>query len=213
MHHVAAMSSPAQAPRTHSRARIVGHGAVVLPRAGYQLERVAGASESTLRVTYGDDAQVLDVSAPEAAESTLAEVAPGPLMRAWRIETDTFACAWPIGLTLADDPDALSAFILAGANGALIWVSGPMPRERALPVENLADEGQNIRAVADEGENVRIDLDYVFEGEPWWQRRYVLAWTADTVLVLSGQAKALDEEVVAAAIDEIAQSIAPSQPN
>jgi len=88
-----------------------------------------------------------------------------------------------------------------------------MPREGALPIENLADEGQNIRAVADEGENVRIDLDYVFEGEPWWQRRYVLAWTADTVLVLSAQAKALDEEVVAAAIDEVAQSIAPSQPN
>lgn len=213
MHHVAAMSSPAQAPRAHSPARIVGHGAVVLPRTGYQLERVAGASESTLRVTYGEDAQLLDVSAPEAAASALAEVAPGPLMRAWRIETDTFTCAWPRGLTLADDPDALSAFVLAGPNGALIWASGPMPRERATPIESLADEGQNIRAVADEGDNVRIDLDYVFEGEPWWQRRYVLAWSDDTVLVVSAQAKALDEEVVAAAIDELAQSIAPSHLN
>ena len=133
MHHVAAMSSPAQAPRAHSPARIVGHGAVVLPRTGYQLERVAGASESTLRVTYGEDAQLLDVSAPEAAASALAEVAPGPLMRAWRIETDTFTCAWPRGLTLADDPDALSAFVLS--LGPILKVAGqtlPVPLPYAV---------------------------------------------------------------------------------
>lgn len=207
------MSSPAETSRARTPARIVGHGVVVVPRAGYQLERVADASESTLRVIYGENRKLLDVAAPDAAESAFAEVAPGPQMRAWRIETDTFTCAWPRGFTLADDPDALSAFVLAGTNGSLIWVSGPMPRERATPIEGLADEGQNIRAIADEGENVRIDLDYVFEGEPWWQRRYVLAWGAETVLVLSAQAKALDEDVVAAGIDELAQSIAPSQLN
>lgn len=195
-----------------SPARLAGYGALVLPRAGYQLERVEGA-ESSLRVIYGAERGALDVRAADAATSTLAGVLPGPATRAWSIIADTYTCAWPQGFVLADDPDGLSAFLLAGAHDALVWVSGPMPSERALPIETLADEGQNIRAVADEGENARIDLDYVHEGEPWWQRRYVLRWGADDVLVLTAQARALDEDAVCAAIDEVAATIAPSLPN
>lgn len=197
----------------HTPARLAGHGALVVPRLGYQLERVDGAPESSLRVTCGEESAVLDVRAADADASPLAVVAPGPPTLAWRILTDTYSCAWPLGFVLADDPDGLSSFLLAGERGALMWVSGPMSRERALPIENLADEDQRVRAIADEGENVRIDLDYVHEGEPWWQRRYVLRWGADEVLVLTAQAMALDEDVVRAAIDELAQTIAPALPN
>ena len=199
-------------PPPRSRARIAGHGLLIAPHEGYQLERLDVGSESALRLTYGNESHVF-AAALDSPESPLAEVAPGPAMRLWRIETDTFGCSWPRGFTLADDPDGLSAFVLSAASGALLWVSGPMPRERTFPVEKLADEGQHIRAIADEGENVRIDLDYVFEGEPWWQRRYVLVWGAETVLVLSAQAKALDEETASAALDELVQSIAPFHPN
>ena len=201
------------APTRPSPPHLVGHGALLIPRAGFRLEHVEGAADSTVRVTYGDESALLDVRAPDASASPLAEVLPGPQTRAWRIETTSYVCALPLGFVLADDPDGFSPFVLDGPEGALVWVSGPMPRDRALPVENLIDEGQTVRGVADAGDNVRVDLDYVFEGEPWWQRRYILAWGKDDVLVLSAQARALDEDTVRVAIDGLVETIAPSQLN
>lgn len=195
-----------------TRARLSGHGAFVIPRPGYQLARVDGGPASSLRVTYREESQLVEIGGTEPISEQLLEVLADPSSAAWRIQTDTFACAWPAGFVLADDPDELSAFVLAGENGALIWVSGPMPAERALPIENLADEDQTVRAVADEGENARIDLDYVLDSEPWWQRRYVLRWDGE-VLVVSGQARALDEEWVCVALEELTGSLTPTRLN
>jgi hypothetical protein len=199
--------------KPHAPAHLAGHGALVVPRAGYQLERVEGGPDSALRVTNGSERGLLDVRAPERETNPLAEVLLGPPTHAWRIETRAFVCAWPRGFVLADDPDGLSPFLLAGPRDSLVWVSGPMPRERALPIEQLVDEGQRVRAIADAPDSTRLDVDYVVEGEPWWQRRTVLRWDDDTVMVVSAQARMSDEESVCAAVDEVAETLTAAQLN
>ncbi|UJR84216.1 hypothetical protein [Sandaracinus amylolyticus] len=183
--------------------RLQGFGVVVTPREPYRIERVDDAPETSLQM----NGEIVDVLATERAEIGRAD------RRAteWTIETDELTCAWPLGLAVVSDPDRRSPFLLVGANDAMVWIDGPIARERAWPIESLADEGQTIRAIADtrEGRDARIDLDYVEDGELWWQRRYVLGWGEGDakVIVISAQARAADEDVVCAAIDRIEATI------
>lgn len=195
----------------HLLARLTGLGAVVLPKPGHRIDR---DPESVLHVTTERGRVEVDVHAVlrgDASTDAL-EILPGR-SGAWRVETRAYTCPWPRGFSFADDPDAVSPFLFVGPNDALIWIAGPLAREKVTPVERLKAEGQTIRAVADAGENARIDLDYVEDGEPWWQRRYALAFGEDAAIVVSGQARRAHEDVVRPVIDEIASAIAPYRPD
>jgi len=141
------------------------------------------------------------------------EVIPSPGASEWRIDLGAYSFAWPEGFELTDDPGELSPFLLAGPRGALIWVAGPLARDQVMPIEKLVDEDQRVRAVADAGDGARIDIDYVVDAEPWWQRRYVRFVPAepggpDRALVLSAQARAADEDAVREAIDLVERTLA-----
>jgi hypothetical protein len=168
--------------------RLRGNGLLVIPKGKFRFER--------------------DVT-PVASDSV--EVLPAPGAREWRIETSAYSIAWPAGFVVTDDPDELSPFLLEGAREALIWTTGPVARDKVIPIEKLATDDQRIRAIADAGEDARIDLDYVLDddegvGEPWWQRRYVRVVPGGAI-VLSAQARATDEDSVRAAIDAIDASL------
>lgn len=190
-------------------ARLTGFGVSVRADDPHRIERIADAPETVLRVWRGESSVDVDV----LAGSDVVEIAPGSARSAWAIETAEYVCIWPHGLALASDPDGVSPFLLLGPDESLAWISGPIARERAWPIESLAGEGQKVRAVAETeaGQDARIDLDYVEEGELWWQRRYVRAWGEGRVLVVSAQARAAHEETMRAAIDLIEASLAPAE--
>jgi hypothetical protein len=194
--------------------RLSGHGLLVTPRAEFRIEPSAG-TVTTLDIASADGRSVVDVAAVARGEANTAsvDVAPGGVAGPWRVETNVFTCAWPAGFAVSSDPDGLSAFLMLGANDAMLWVAGPLDRDKALPIEKLAAEDQTVRAIADLDGNTRIDLDYVVEDELWWQRRYALAWRDDTVLVVTAQARVVDEDSVRAAVDALASSIAPYHAN
>lgn len=182
---------------------------MVLPHAGFRIERVADAAETTLKVWSGAATGVIDVTAPaDELASALADISLGGGSGQWRIETSVLSCIWPHGLAIVEDPDGVSPFLLIGDNDAMFWISGPLASERATPIENLVDDGQTVRAVAQAGEDARIDLDYVIDDEAWWQRRYALVWSPGKVLVVTAQARLADEVLARAAVDAVAQSIA-----
>lgn len=196
-------------------ARLTGFGVSVRVDAPFRIERIADAPETVLRVWRAGSASA-DVDV--LAGSELVEIVPGSARGAWAIETADYVCTWPHGLALSSDPDGASPFLLVGPDESLVWVSGPLARERAWPIESLADETQKVRAVAEteSGEDARIDIDYVIEGEViegelWWQRRYVRAWGEGRVLVVSAQARAAHEDVMRAAVDLVDASLAPAE--
>lgn len=194
-------------------ARLVGHGAIVLPKPGHRIDRDRGL-EGVLHVTTEAGRESVDVAAVLRGDASTAalEIAPGPRGE-WRVVTDAYTCPWPPAWSFADDPDGISPFLFLGARDALIWIAGPLPRAKVTPIEKLAAEGQTIRAVAEAGDNARIDLDYEVDGEPWWQRRYALAFGDDAAVVVSGQARRADEDAVRAAIDDVADRLAPYRPD
>ena len=126
----------------------------------------------------------------------------------WRIDLGSYSFEWPEGFELTEDPDEISPFLLQGVRDSLLWIAGPLPREKVLPVEKLVEDEQRIRAIADSGDDVRVDIDYVVDAEPWWQRRYVrLIPGGGGALVLSAQARAGDEDAVRAAIELVDRSL------
>lgn len=205
----------ARYPRSmHTPARLQGHGVIVVPRAPYRVERVPEASETMLRIGSGEESAMLDVRdvLRGTVATDLADVTAGATRREWRIETSVGSCVWPRGFALSSDPDERSPFLLLGPNDAMVWIAGPVERGKAIPIERLVTEDQVIRAVAEAGDDARIDVDYSYDGEPWWQRRYVLAWNEEHVVVLTGQARSTEEAETCAAVDAIEASISPPLP-
>ena len=192
----------------HVLARLHGFGVVVVPKAPYRIGRVPDAPDTRLRIAHGDRSEAIDV-ADGPAVTDLADVTAGDPAPRWRIETSLTSCAWPLGFDLASDPDGLSPFLLLGPEDAMVWLAGPLAREKTQPIEKLVAEGQRVRAVAHSGDCERIDVDYEVEGEGWWQRRYVVPWTDTETIVVTGQARAATEELTALAVDLIERSIEP----
>lgn len=194
-----------------AQARLQGFGAIVVPKAPYRLERVEDAPDTTLRILREDRSEVVDVRELARGEATtdLADVSEGDPRQSWRIETGVVTCAWPQGFALSWDPDELSPFLLLGPDDAMIWLAGPVDQAKTTPIEKLVVEGQTVRAVAEAGANERIDVDYVIDGERWWQRKYVIAWDEGQALVITAQARVEVEELTAAAVDAIEASLAP----
>lgn len=194
---------------TQDRIQLTGHGVVVRPRAGYRIERVDGGADTTLRIARPGESRVIDAIAQrdDGRVRSLADVLSGARGGPWRIETSLVTCAWPHGFAVVEDPDGVSPFLLVGPNDAMIWVSSPIARARATPIESLADDGQTVRAVAQAGEDARIDLDYEIDDEAWWQRRYVLVWSPEHALVVTAQALRQGEDLARAAVDLVAHSL------
>jgi hypothetical protein len=191
--------------------RLVGHGIVAVPHVPFRIERTP-QSATTLRVLGEAHDEIVDLAAIARGDavSDLVDVAPGP-SGPWRIETTIATCCWPDGFAIASDPDDLSPFLLVGPNDAMIWFAGPVPRAKAWPIERLATDDQRVRAVADRGDDARLDVDYVEEGAPWWQRRYVRTWGDDRAVVLTAQARAIDEELARSAIDAVEATLVATQ--
>ena len=195
----------------HVLARLQGFGVIVLPKAPYRIERIEGEPDTRLRIFHGEQSGVVDVREVVRGEerTELADISEGDPRQSWRIETGVVTHDWPHGFALSSDPDELSPYVLFGPDDAMIWIAGPVDRARTTPIEKLVAEEQTVRAVAQAGDNERLDVDYVIDDEPWWQRRYVLAWGEGRALVLTAQARAATEETAAEAVDAIERSIAP----
>lgn len=195
----------------HVSARLQGFGATVLPKAPYRIEHVSDAPPTQLRIHHGDQSGLVDVSAALKGQITeLADIEPGDGGERWYVETTAFSCAWPLGFALMSDPD-YSPFVLVGPEESMIWLAGPLDRSRTSPIEKLATPDQIVRAVGQAGDRERIDLEYTFEGERWWQRRYVVPWGNEKAVVISGQARSTTELLTAAAVDLIEASLSPAQ--
>lgn len=193
--------------------RLVGFGVVVVPRAPYRIDRMAGAAETTLQVAGSRGDQVVDVREllGDARDAGPATVVPGRDFREeWRIQTEVSTCAWPAGFGLASDPDGISRFLLLGPSEAMIWIAGPVSPDTAFPIEKLATPDQTIRAVAEATGASRMDVEYLHDDERWWQRRYVVEWGEDGVVVLTGQARLADEEVTRMAVDTVERTLEPT---
>jgi len=191
--------------------KLHGFGAIVEPEAPYRIGRVDGEPETTLRIVHGAGTTVIDVAAilREDATTDLADITAGDPMERWRIETTDATCAWPEGFDLASDPDDLSPFLLLGPDDSMVWLAGPVDRATVEPIENLAGEGQRVRAVAEAGDHERIDLDYEADDEAWWQRKYVVPWDDGQAIVITGQARSAMEELTALAVDLVERSLEP----
>lgn len=199
-------------------ARLSGHGLLVAPRPHYRIDRVAGAPDTTLRIADASGEEIVDLPLVARGERTCAkaDVHRGPRTGPFRIETGISTCAWPRDFALSHDPDEISPFLLLGPREAMIWIAGPLAREKVTPIEKLVEGSQSVRAVAEAKGASRIDVDYDHDGERWWQRRYVVAFgdpEHDTALVITGQARAEDEAVTSAAVDEIERTLTPYRPD
>jgi hypothetical protein len=188
---------------------LIGFGATVVPSAPYRIDRVADEPETVLLVATAERSGLVDVADVLRGGETggLVEVRPGDERSRWRVQTEVFTCAWPYEFGLSSDPDGVSPFLLLGPGDAMLWVAGPVDLERASPIEKLADTDQTIRGVAEAEGASRIDLDYELEGEPWWQRRYVVEWGEGQALVLTGQAPVSHETVTREAVDAMDQTL------
>lgn len=181
----------------------------MLPKPPYRIERVD--EPTRLRIQHGDQSAVIDVSEPTKGSATeLADIEPGDGGERWYVETTVCSCAWPEGFALASDPEG-SPFLLHGPEEAMIWLAGPLDRSRTTPIEKLATSDQTIRAVGEADGRERIDLEYTFEGERWWQRRYVVPWGEDQAIVITGQARSTTELLTSAAVDLVEASLAPAR--
>ncbi len=195
----------------HVLARLQGFGATVLPKAPYRFERVPDGPPSRLRILHGEQADVVDIAeALPGPVTELADIDRGDPAERWHIETSICSCAWPEGFALQSDPE-YPPFLLIGPEGAMIWLAGPLDRARTTPIEKLATSDQTVRAVGQADGRERIDLEYTFEGERWWQRRYVIPWGEGRAIVISAQARSTTELLTAAAIDLVEATLAPTE--
>lgn len=187
-----------------------GHGKIVRPALDCRVER--GEDDPILLLERAGVRETIDVRS-DAIASELCTVEPGTRQGAWRIEASGFACVWPIGFALVADPDSISPFLLLGPGESMIWINGPLERGRAMPIEKLAAPEQRVREVAEAAGGVaaRLDLDYEEEGERWWQRRYVIEWAASEgrVVIVSAQARPLEEPAVRAAVELVERTLEP----
>ena len=174
----------------------------MVPFPGFRIERESG--DLVLRVERIGGAGIVDVSSPSGE---LVDVETGTHPGAWRIETTVFSCRWPEGFALAHDPSAMSPFLLLGPADAMLWIDGPIQAARATPIEKLAAPGQNVREVRESADAARIDLDYLEDGVRFWQRRVVVRWSEEKVLVLSAQAPKASEKLAQAALDLVERTL------
>ncbi|WP_435008832.1 hypothetical protein P12x_000081 [Tundrisphaera lichenicola] len=219
----------------HIFARVSGFGWTLVPDVPFRFERVADRARAirAIRSTpEGDRAALVDFTAdaPEirldAGTGDLAEVfelLPGPGFDHWRIETSLYSARWPDGFALTSSPDPLPVFDLHGPDGSLLYIQGPTPRRRILPITSLAQPGQVIRgrgAFSGLGDLFRrlsgppgwskADLDYEFEGVPWRQAYRVVPYDQVHALLVTSQAPEMWAELASRATDELASSLTPT---
>lgn len=212
--------------------RLFGFGVTLSIRPPFRIDRVDDAPETTLQLAGDQGSEVIDVRerlgkedesdgssgggasgrgpSGSGASGAWLEVTSGPSNPTWRIATSLVECAWPWGFGVASDPDGMSPFLLLGPREAMAWIAGPVDAEHVRPVESLASEEQTILGVADAEGGARIDLAYEHEGEPFWQRRYVVDWGEGQALVLTAQARPDEMELAGKAVDLMEKSLRPA---
>lgn len=142
----------------HVYARVSGFGCTLVPVAPYGWQQIPGRTSSVLAVHQaasgpkqatvvieGGKATVKLGTGTSAASDVL-DILPGPAHDHFVIETSVFTCRWPMSFALVSaPPDAPSKFDLCGADGALVYVQGPFPREKVPALKDMASPGQAIR--------------------------------------------------------------------
>lgn len=185
----------------HVYARIAGHGVALVPRAPFLIRR----TEQGVFVRHDDLSA--DIITPEGGgmryrlgagtQDLRAVVQPVDINHqgAFRIETQTFVCAWPEGFALAS-PDREGPFLfdLVGEEsleGALMFVAGPYASDLCPSIDALCGETQQevkrgtTRTL--DGEVEYIEVAYEHRGETWRQQHHRFPAKGDHVFVLTAQ--------------------------
>jgi len=138
------------------------------------------------------------------------EVAEGPDVRKWTIETPLFRAVWPSGFDLRSPLASRTQFDLVGPqpDGTLAFVQGPMRADERV-LDTMAAEGQQevARGKTSAGHSW-IELRYNFQGTPWRQRHYARILSPQTCFVVTGQCPQAAAGKTFPAADEMADSLA-----
>ena len=144
----------------------------------------------------------------QCGESGEPQISAGPDAPGWRIETARYGVNWPRGFSVEStgEGDPFAPFLLWGPDRSLIWIQGPILRERLTSLDALIGPGQSVADRDDTPGRQYIDLDYQEEGAAWRQRHRLLDLDADHLLVVTAQAPLARAGVLLLAATEVADS-------
>jgi hypothetical protein len=191
----------------HVLARLAGFGMVLVPHWPYSFERDHDAVRVTRWTPSGPWHAVLRPG-EEAGGGEVVDVADGPDVPYWLIETSAFRARWPLGFTCESPSEAADGtpFYLQGPGQSSIFPQGPVPRARLEDPGALVAADQTVLQRRATGDGVAVvELGYRHDGEQWWQAHWTIPYPGDQFVVLtaqaleaaSGQAREAAETVVA----------------
>lgn len=219
----------------HVFAWIAGFGWTLMPFTPFRFERLAGRPRAVVvQHTAGAEARRVTVEMLSDGRAVLSEPPNGPRPRGdvveliegaafphwehaaahdhWRIETSMLSVRWPAGFAVRSVADAPPPFELEGPDHALIWVQGPFRKQIVPPPEQMIGEGQTLDGIRATEGGAMVELSYVHDGTPWNMFHCIVDRYSDADCVVTGQTPTNGRELVRAAVEEVAASLTPCQP-
>jgi hypothetical protein len=166
----------------HVYIRLAGHHLLVMPQAPFRIQRTEG-EPTALDVEYfateeprfarlipHEGGYQSKVDQHTTSLNDVLDVASGPPLTDWEIQTSVFCCAWPLGYALCSTnfPADPGPFDLVGPNGELIFVQSPA---HAPALDQMVAPGQQIVRI-EHGQ--WVELSYAHDGETWLQRHQIM---------------------------------------
>jgi hypothetical protein len=204
----------------HVFARLTGFGLTLVPIWPYNFKRSPHTPDSvTVSHWAGESAQIATVTGTGDAPAVVltdvetvgqvVDVLQGPNERVWRIETSPYSVKWPEGFEIDSPPagDSSSPFHLWGPDNSLIYLQGPLNRDRIPPLTELAGPGQTILAQQRDSAFDAVDLAYQHDGADWRQSHHLVPFTDDRVLIITAQTPATHANLTRQAAEIVARSV------
>ncbi|GIE34958.1 hypothetical protein Ait01nite_080030 [Actinoplanes italicus] len=195
-------------------ARLAGFGMVLVPHWPYAFERDGDDIRVTRWTPSGPLHAVLQPGR-EVDGGEVFDVADGPELPYWTIETSVFRTRWPAGFVLespSDESDA-TPFYLLGPGTSMIFTQGPVPRGRLAGPGALVAPGQTVLRRSTIGEGAEaVELGYRHEGEQWWQCHWTIPYRGDRTVVVTAQAPEAGWEQAAEAAEAVVTSFEDMHP-
>ena len=157
----------------------------------------AATGDQFARVTAdGNGGFTSNVDQNTSSVYDVVEISTGPALPKWIIETSVFTCDWPVEYEVASStfPQEATIIDLFGSNQEQIYIQtcGQIPTLRQMPVR-----GQRIVSIDDSAGS--IELQYIHQNLPWYQRHQVVPLGEQALLVSCQAPHPLASSVRAAA--------------